>query len=846
MTQSKIFPQIENISCYTIDCSDDWKSKQKKIINNTNECIQSCDSSSQFPYEYNGKCYENCSNGFIYDKNNNRINKCKCQLEECLLCPNVALNKGLCTECNINYYPKENDPFNLGEYKKCYKDPEGYYLDSNIYKHCYYTCKSCNQTGNKVIHSCLVCEDNYSIVYENNNYLNCYENCSYYHYFDYEYIYYCTPDNNCPIEYPKLNEDKLECIKNDFNNLLENLGIIKNNKLKKMSKEEEVKYYDNIIAIIEEGLASNYDTSKLDDGQDEYITLEKLTISITTVENQKNNINSNMTRIDLGECETLLRNEYNISSNETLFMKKIDIVQEGMKIPKVEYDVYCKLFGKNLIKLNLTVCQKSKISILIPIEISEHLDIFNSSSGYYNDICYTKTSKGGTDISLKDRQKEFINDDKIVCQEDCDFSEYNYETLLAKCSCKVKKSSQSFSDMNIDKAKLLENFINIKNIINYNFLICYKKLLNKEGILNNIGCYIILAIILFHIITIFAFYIKVFPSIKKEIYLLVAKFLKLKENKIGKKVVDSKNNKLKNKGINIFKGFKGNKKKNNSKKSLKNKNIKKSKCIKKSNFTKKPIIYNNLIVNSRYEIKINHKDEVGKNENIQDYINEEINGLPYNLALKIDRRSYCQYYASLLKTQHNLICTFFNNNDYNSGIIKIDLFIIGFAIEYTINGLFYNDDTMHKIYESKGQFDFYYQLPIIIYSYLISLILNIPLNLLALSNDAIISFKRVNMKNNIKKKAKQLKNVLTIKFSIYFIISFLFLLFFLYYISLFDIIYKNTQIHLLKDTLMSFILSLLIPFAIYLIPGFFRILALSNRKNKRECLYKFSQFLQLL
>ena len=232
-----------------------------------------------------------------------------------------------------------------------------------------------------------------------------------------------------------MNEDKLECIKNDFNNLLENLGIIKNNKLKKMSKEEEVKYYDNIIAIIEEGLASNYDISKLDDGQDEYITLEKLTISITTVENQKNNINSNMTRIDLGECETLLRNEYNISSNETLFMKKIDIAQEGMKIPKVEYDVYCKLFGKNLIKLNLTVCQKSKISILIPIEISEHLDIFNSSSGYYNDICYTTTSEDGTDISLKDRQTDYADNDKVVCQDGCDFSGYDYENCIAKCSC---------------------------------------------------------------------------------------------------------------------------------------------------------------------------------------------------------------------------------------------------------------------------------------------------------------------------------------------------------------------------------------------------------------------------
>ena len=78
-----------------------------------------------------------------------------------------------------------------------------------------------------------------------------------------------------------------------------------------------------------------------------------------------------MTTINLGECETLLRNYYNISSNETLYMKKIDIKQEGTKSLKVEYDIYWKLFGKNLIKLNLKVCEKSKISISIPIIITE-------------------------------------------------------------------------------------------------------------------------------------------------------------------------------------------------------------------------------------------------------------------------------------------------------------------------------------------------------------------------------------------------------------------------------------------------------------------------------------------
>ena len=59
---------------------------------------------------------------------------------------------------------------------------------------------------------------------------------------------------------------------------------------------------------------------------------------------------------------------------------------------------------------------------------------------------------------------------------------------------------------------------------------------------------------------------------------------------------------------------------------------------------------------------------------------------------------------------------------------------------------------------------------------------------------------------------------------------------------MFDVIYKNTQLHLLKDTLMSFGLSLIIPFVIYLLPGLFRIPSLSNKRKK--CLYNFSKFLQ--
>ena len=62
---------------------------------------------------------------------------------------------------------------------------------------------------------------------------------------------------------------------------------------------------------------------------------------------------------------------------------------------------------------------------------------------------------------------------------------------------------------------------------------------------------------------------------------------------------------------------------------------------------------------------------------------------------------------------------------------------------------------------------------------------------------------------------------------------------------MFGAIYMNTQYHLLKDTLMSFTLSLFYPFIINLLPGIFRIPSLSGPKNKKICLYKFSKVLQI-
>ena len=99
-------------------------------------------------------------------------------------------------------------------------------------------------------------------------------------------------------------------------------------------------------------------------------------------------------------------------------------------------------------------------------------------------------------------------------------------------------------------------------------------------------------------------------------------------------------------------------------------------------------------------IESNSKNQIiiEKVKNIMKYIDDELNSLKYDIAEQYDNRTYCQYYISLIKAKQNIIFSFVNKDDYNSKIIKIDLFYIGFSIHYTVNALFFSSETMHKIY----------------------------------------------------------------------------------------------------------------------------------------------------
>ena len=151
---------------------------------------------------------------------------------------------------------------------------------------------------------------------------------------------------------------------------------------------------------------------------------------------------------------------------------------------------------------------------------------------------------------------------------------------------------------------------------------------------------------------------------------------------------------------------------------------------------------------------------------------------------------------------------------------------------------------MHKIYEDNGKFNFIYQIPQIVYSTLISSVINLIVSVLSITEKNILSLKKEN--KNLENKEVILIKFIKIKYALFFIIAYIFLALFWYYISCFCAVYKNTQIHLIKDSVISFGLSLLYPCFLCLIPGIFRIPALKRGEKSKECLYKFSKIIQLI
>ena len=738
--------------------------------------------------------------------------------------------------------------------------------------------KATNVINDLISKNCKIldCSENYKdnqkkLIKKEGNNETCLDKCYYDDVYKYELNNECY--ESCPEEYAPNNitfkcEKICQLIINFITKNDKKCVYIFNSSSFYLGDYELVNSNNNLALYIAEETINDIKNGTLDfllenvtnENKVDYIIKgEKEIFQITSSYNQNNKEYGNISKLYLGECEKILKEHYHIEDNETLIIFKLDIFVEGINIPIIKFEAF---HPNTKEKLELNLC--NNIQTTFPVSIEENkLFKYVPTSDYYNDICYPYTTEKETDIVLFDRKNEYNNKNLALCEKNCKFIEYNSTSKKVVCECDLQNRSPLQLDDIINKEKLLNNFIDIATISNINLLKCYENLFSKDGLINNIGNYIILSIVLIYIVSLLIFIIKGYNVLMDKI----KNIMKLKS--LGESHIKINNENEQKKENEKEKEIDKNLIKNPPKKKVK---VKK-KVKKKKKIPLNAKISNNLITSnssvikiekSNELIKVNQKNEI-KNENkkgiellntsidkyredqktedFSNYNDYELNEFSYKEASNKDKRTFFQLFISLIKTKHLIIFTFYETNDYNSQIMKICLFFFSFALYYEVNALFFNDETMHKIYEDEGIFNFIYFIPQIIYSVIISSIINILIKELSLSEKNIVKIKHEKDFDKSNEMAPKVIKCLIIKFILFFLFSFLFLAFFWYYISCFGAVYKNTQIILLKDTLISFSISLVYPFIIYLLIALIRYPTLNKKEKCLNIWYKISQFI---
>ena len=314
---------------------------------NKNLCI-SCNTENGYYPIYdnfninNNNRYLNCSKspeGYYFDDESSVYKLCYSTCKSCNK-PGTE-TKHNCTECKINYQLE----INYDAYKNCY-DNCSYYKYFDKVKSKYYC--SIN----------LECPSNYNKLIEEKR--ECVSNCTENEYYKYEFRKRCYKDcpinslfrgNNTELDYFSLDINYLckpicnktnpfeliytqECVENcpiiniiDKTCIFNYPSIIKEDKENKTHEEIIAKACNIMLKNIEKDMTSNsFNTSCLENGIHYVVEFEQMTVTLTTVANQsRGKNNTNVTIINLGECETLLRESYNITTEEILFMKKIEV-----------------------------------------------------------------------------------------------------------------------------------------------------------------------------------------------------------------------------------------------------------------------------------------------------------------------------------------------------------------------------------------------------------------------------------------------------------------------------------------------------------------------------------------
>ena len=250
--------------------------------------------------------------------------------------------------------------------------------------------------------------------------------------------------------------------------------------------------------------------------------------------------------------------------------------------------------------------------------------------------------------------------------------------------------------------------------------------------------------------------------------------------------------------------------------------------------------------NKQFEMDMKEEKEIRDKKNMDNF---ELNNLGFEDACKFDKRTCLRTYWSVLLREHIILLTFISRNDYNLFYIKIERLFILFCIDATMNGLFFVHESMHRKYTENEDMTFVEKLPQFLFTILVSHALEVLLCYLSMTDTHVYEIKALTVQEKRKgEKVIEILSKIKRKLTAFYSVTFILFLFFWYFISAFCAVYQNTQKIFLRDSMISFAISLIDPFFIYGLTCLLRCISLTKVCRPKccgGCLYKVSDLIPI-
>ena len=337
----------------------------KFSIYEKNSCIDECSLDNEYKYTFNGKCLKDCPNYTINENYFCKVDSNKCYssetnfnfrknitLDQIRILVDIYLYEFNYTRNFVSLYKTNYNKLIFFENSSCVVELDIFTTDLREYY--YKIIEDYNLNINSIL-SILICDiypeqilifniSTKDLIYMGNLYQN--------------------------INKTQLNVDSTVSVE-----LISNSNMI----------------YENISDLHE--IIKNFDGNNILEKQG------KKYYQISYLSNQTENLSV----INLGNCENIIKTENGIDLEEELIILKNEYYIPEFQIPIIDYQIYDKQGNQ----LSLDSCSNTSIEYEIPVTINEsEIYKYDPNSFYYNDFCYPAESRNGIDMTIYDRKNE--------------------------------------------------------------------------------------------------------------------------------------------------------------------------------------------------------------------------------------------------------------------------------------------------------------------------------------------------------------------------------------------------------------------------------------------------------